>query len=297
MRLILIALMFSLFSSPAFSLTIDDLVERQGLYYKKFTNTPYSGDVGGKHQGKIKNGKKEGVWDYYRESGQLAATEVYKNGKENGESVGYTKNGNVYYRGQMKDGLAVGEWLTYFFDSSQVSTKQTFKDGKEHGLTYGYNKDGSLDYTVEVSQGKWNGLYTDYDEDGTVWKTTEFKNGVKVSELSAGEGSGDQISKLYFEFAGTFTTNLAGSRKMLQVGIGVSTIYDDTVISNLESHQLALRSVILGVISDFSDEDVKGETGRENLAEALRDAINSKLETLENFGGVESVHFTSFVIA
>jgi len=69
------------------------------------------------------------------------------------------------------------------------------------------------------------------------------------------------------------------------------------VISNLESHQLALRSVILGVISDFSDEDVKGETGRENLAEALRDAINSKLETLENFGGVESVHFTSFVIA
>ena len=101
---------------------------------------------------------------------------------------------------------------------------------------------------------------------------------------------------IYHEFPGTFTTNLAGSRKMLQVGVGVSTQYDDTVMMNVESHQLALRSVILGVISDFSEDDVKGATGRDKLAMALRDAINGKLEALENFGGVEEVHFTSFVL-
>ena len=101
---------------------------------------------------------------------------------------------------------------------------------------------------------------------------------------------------IYHEFPGTFTTNLSGSRKMLQVGVGVSTQYDDTVMMNVESHQLALRSVILGVISDFSEEDVKGATGRDKLAIALRDAINGKLEALENFGGVEEVHFTSFVL-
>ena len=101
---------------------------------------------------------------------------------------------------------------------------------------------------------------------------------------------------IYHEFPGTFTTNLSGSRKMLQVGVGVSTQYDDTVMMNVESHQLALRSVILGVISDFSEDDVKGATGRDKLAVALRDAINGKLEALENFGGVEEVHFTSFVL-
>jgi flagellar FliL protein len=101
---------------------------------------------------------------------------------------------------------------------------------------------------------------------------------------------------IYHEFAGTFTTNLAGSRKMLQVGIGVSTQYDDTVMVNVDSHQLALRSIILGVISDFSEEQVRGGEGRELLADALRDAINAKLEELENFGGVEDVHFTSFVL-
>jgi flagellar FliL protein len=83
---------------------------------------------------------------------------------------------------------------------------------------------------------------------------------------------------------------------MLQVGIGVSTQYDDTVMMNVESHQLALRSAILGVISDFTEDDVKGATGRDKLAVALRDSINAKLEALENFGGVEEVHFTSFVL-
>ena len=101
---------------------------------------------------------------------------------------------------------------------------------------------------------------------------------------------------IYHEFPGTFTTNLSGSRKMLQVGIGVSTQYDDTVMMNVESHQLALRSIILGVISDFTEDNVKGAVGREGLAGALRDAINGKLEDLEGFGGVEEVHFTSFVL-
>jgi flagellar FliL protein len=101
---------------------------------------------------------------------------------------------------------------------------------------------------------------------------------------------------IYHEFPGTFTTNLAGSRKMLQLGIGVSTQYDDTVMMNVEAHQLALRSIILGVISDFTEENVKGAAGREGLAVALRDAINAKLEALEGFGGVEEVHFSTFVL-
>ena len=101
---------------------------------------------------------------------------------------------------------------------------------------------------------------------------------------------------IYHEFAGTFTTNLQGSRKMLQIGVGVSTQYDDTVMANVEAHQLALRSVILGVISNFTEDDVRGQTGRETLATALRDGLNTNLEALEGFGGIEEVHFTSFVL-
>ena len=32
------------------------------------------------------------------------------------------------------------------------------------------------------------------------------------------------------------------------------------------------------------------------MAEAMREAINTKLEMLENFGDIESVHFTSSIL-
>ena len=100
----------------------------------------------------------------------------------------------------------------------------------------------------------------------------------------------------YFEFPGTFTTNLMNSRKFVQVGIGVSTQYDESVMVNVESHQLALRSEILNSMSEFSEQDVQGKAGRVLLAAALRDSINGKLMLLEGFGGIEEVHFTSFVL-
>ena len=100
----------------------------------------------------------------------------------------------------------------------------------------------------------------------------------------------------YYEFPGTFTTNLRNSRKFLQVGIGVSTQYDQTVISNVDSHQLSLRSEILGTIGEFTEEEIQGKSGRDALALRLQAAINAKLEVLEGFGGVEGVFFTSFIL-
>jgi len=106
----------------------------------------------------------------------------------------------------------------------------------------------------------------------------------------------DTFMTTYFEFPGTFTTNLMKSRRFLQVGLGVSTQYDDTVMGNVGDHQLALRSEILNAMSEFSEESIQGKSGREALAKALTDSINAKLIALEGFGGVGEVHFTSFVL-
>ena len=100
----------------------------------------------------------------------------------------------------------------------------------------------------------------------------------------------------YYEFPGSFTTNLMNSRKFLKISVGVSTQYDDRVMANVEAHQLALRSEILGTMSEFTEESIQGKAGRQALAASLQDAINSKLELLENFGGIDEVHFTSFVL-
>jgi flagellar FliL protein len=100
----------------------------------------------------------------------------------------------------------------------------------------------------------------------------------------------------YYTFPDNFTTNLRGSKAFLQISVGVSTQYDETVMENVELHQLALRSEILGAVSEFAVEEIEGKTGRDDLSGRIKDAINVKLEELEGFGGVEGVFFTSFVL-
>ena len=108
--------------------------------------------------------------------------------------------------------------------------------------------------------------------------------------------STDTFVTSYYTFPDNFTTNLKGSKAFLQVSVGVSTQYDETVIENVEMHQLALRSEILGTVSEYTVEQVEGKTGRDDLAESIKDSINIRLEELEGFGGVEGVFFTSFVL-
>ena len=100
----------------------------------------------------------------------------------------------------------------------------------------------------------------------------------------------------YYTFADNFTTNLNKSKQFLQISVGVSTQYDETVIENVEKHQMALRSEVLGVMGTYSVDDIDGKVGRDKLGDSIKDAINVKLEDLEGFGGVEGVHFTSFVL-
>ncbi len=106
----------------------------------------------------------------------------------------------------------------------------------------------------------------------------------------------DSYETTYFEFPGDFTTNLKGSRKFLQVSVGVSTQYDEKVMEVVDSHQLALRSEILSTISDFTEEDISGSEGKKNLSKRLIEVLNKKLESLNEFPGIEDVYFTAFIL-
>lgn len=142
--------------------------------------------------------------------------------------------------------------------------------------------------------------------DAIIERTKDEADAEKQAALEQAENAAEKVAKekpeaetfvtTYFEFPGTFTTNLRSSRKFLQLGLGVSTQYDESVMLNIETHQLALRSEILNVMSEFTEEDIQGKAGRESLAKALADGINEKMLKLEGFGGVEEVHFTSFVL-
>ena len=87
MKILFLIISIFFISLPSWSetLTIDDLVERNDLYYKKFTNVPFTGEISGKENWKFKNGKKDGEWVYYHVNGKLFYKGNYKDGKKEGE--------------------------------------------------------------------------------------------------------------------------------------------------------------------------------------------------------------------
>lgn len=100
----------------------------------------------------------------------------------------------------------------------------------------------------------------------------------------------------YYTFPDNFTAKLKGSNNFAQINVVVTTQYDEVIMENVERHRLILRPEILKTLSDFSIKGIEGKKGRDRLAEKIKQAVNVKLESLEGYGGVEGVHFTSFVI-
>ena len=100
----------------------------------------------------------------------------------------------------------------------------------------------------------------------------------------------------YYALEKPLLSNLAGSRKVMQVTLTIMTHYDDRVIKNVKTHELALRAGILDVMRQKTEADLREPDFRKALAEEVRLTVNSLLEKYEGFGGIEEVMFTEFVV-
>jgi flagellar FliL protein len=93
-----------------------------------------------------------------------------------------------------------------------------------------------------------------------------------------------------------FLVNVTGSKRVMSIQVAVMTRYDQRVVDNIKKHEFALRSAMMDVMRQSQESDVNKPEFRVELAKKLRDAMNSLLEKYEEFGGVEDVFFTSFII-
>ena len=80
-----------LFTSVSWSKDInsDDLVIRDGLYYEKFTDVPFTGNI---------------LWYAYKDKNIITIKVSYKDGKREGENIHYWENGQLYKTEIYKDG-------------------------------------------------------------------------------------------------------------------------------------------------------------------------------------------------
>ena len=98
-------------ASGALATTLVELVEHDGIFYKKFTDEPFTGKLDeGEWRGAFKNGKFEGTWVRYHDNGQP----LYKDEEREAPRVEYWENGQVGYKGEFKNGKLEGPWVMYW---------------------------------------------------------------------------------------------------------------------------------------------------------------------------------------
>ena len=115
---LILTLMLSLVSFPSLGVDFDDLVERNGLFYEKLTDVPFTGKVTGTKQGFMKKGKREGEWKFYYGDNVLKAQGPYEQGKQNGTFTIYYDNAQVLYKGNYIHGAKEGRFDFYQKDGT-----------------------------------------------------------------------------------------------------------------------------------------------------------------------------------
>jgi len=104
------------------------------------------------------------------------------------------------------------------------------------------------------------------------------------------------FEKNYLQLDKELMTNITGSKKVMVVQVALMTHYDTRVFDNVKKHEFALRSAMLDVMRQTTEADVAKPDFRKELAAKLKTEVNELLEKFEDFGGIEDVFFTSFVM-
>ena len=122
------------------------------------------------------------------------------------------------------------------------------------------------------------------------------KDGGGPPKLNKKSPDSPRFDYTYSQLDREFLVNLSGSRKVMSVQIATMTRYDERVVENVKKHEFALRSVVMDAMRTTTEADLGKPDFRKDLAIKIRDTMNNLLEKYEDFGGIEEVYFTSFIV-
>ena len=110
------------------------------------------------------------------------------------------------------------------------------------------------------------------------------------------EAEATRFENTYLEIDKEFMTNITSSKKIMVVKVAVMTHYDSRVFDNVKKHEFAIRSAVLDVMRQSTEADVAKPDFRVELATKIKVVMNDMLMKYEDFGGIEDVFFTAFVM-
>ena len=146
MKVLFLIISIFFISSPSWSetVTIDDLKEKNGFYYKKFNIfSPLDFLY-----------RFTGIVESFYENGNLRNKVNYKDGEPKGLIEWYYENGQLEKKGNYKEGLREDGLWGFYYKNGQLSYKYNYKDGKKDGVWVNFNQDGFLKKTETWKDGE-----------------------------------------------------------------------------------------------------------------------------------------------
>ncbi|MDY0217012.1 MAG: toxin-antitoxin system YwqK family antitoxin, partial [Bacteroidales bacterium] len=164
---------------------------------------------------KFKNKKRDGKSIWYHPNGQIQMEAIYKNDVLDGTLQRYYHNGSLQLLENYKEGILHGEKKSWD-DKGHLSYSANYENGKLQGKYNVYYPDEYIqiegNYNQDNYHGKWiyysisgqivgegefengNGTQTEYDFDGSIKKTTQYKDNLKEGFEYIFNNKGDTIT-------------------------------------------------------------------------------------------------------
>jgi flagellar basal body-associated protein FliL len=269
---------------------------------------------GDKYVGEFKDDKRNGQGTFTFADGDKYVGES-KDDKRNGQGTYTFANGNKYV-GEFKNDKRNGQGTFTFADGDKYVGE--FKNDLYHGRGIIYRANGSVEESGIYQNDKLikaeyvdpnsfsrivkgaHHVDTKQDDDPNQGKKNDSRHELDAEpsarKVVTPDADNHRWKFNYYALEKPLLSNVAGSRKVMQVTLTIMTHYDDRVIKNVKVHELALRAGILDVMRQKTEADLRKPDFRKALAEEVRLIINSLLEKYEGFGGIEEVTFTEFVV-
>lgn len=115
-------------------------------------------------------GRRQGPWKEFYETGELKSEGNYKNGLREGEWVFYYRDGKEEQRGSYYKGQPDGDWK-WTYNNGQTWREESFIEGFEEGLAIEYNDTGKVvakgNYMSGEREGEWVIDLGDHKEEGS----------------------------------------------------------------------------------------------------------------------------------
>lgn len=117
------------------------------------------------YQRRVKDGKKEGVWESYDAAGRLMERTDYHNDSIHGLRRLYYESGQLMSEESFQHGVNEGPYRKYF-ENGVLMIEQTYRQGAMEGLSIRYYPNGQVMETVSIVQNEENGPFKEFYENG-----------------------------------------------------------------------------------------------------------------------------------